>query len=137
MRVDALQTFKNINSSTRENLEEIVAVFRKKYVKPQSMATAEHQFQKLVFNPANQNLVNFLDELQKLDKDAFGIVAHAIIEQFIYAKMPPDLKKSINQAHLEDGNFFSLHEMVTCCNFGVDLKFLSILNSLNFGPTPS
>ena len=57
------------------------------------METAKHKFQKLVFNPANQKLVDFLDELQKLAKDAFGIAAHAIIEQFIYAKMPPNLKK--------------------------------------------
>ena len=107
MRGDALQTFKNINGPTRENLEEILAVFRRKYVKPQSMATAIHKFQKLVFNPANQNLVDFLDELQKLAKDAFGIATHAIIEQFIYAKMlmPPHLKKSINQAHLENGTY--------------------------------
>ena len=69
------------------------------------MATAKHKFQKLVFNPANQKLVEFLDELQKLAKDAFGIAAHAIIEQFIYAKMPPDLKKSINHAHLENGTY--------------------------------
>ena len=105
MRGDALQTFKNINGPTRENFEEILAVFRRKYVKPQSMATAKHKFQKLVFNPANQKLVDFLDELQKLAKDAFGIAAHAIIEQFIYAKMPPHLKKSINQAHLENGTY--------------------------------
>ena len=105
MRGDALQTFKNINGPTRENLEEILAVFRRKYVKPQSMATAKHKFQKIVFNPANQKLVDFLDELQKLAKDAFGIAAHAIIEQFIYAKMPPHLKKSINQAHLEIGTY--------------------------------
>ena len=69
------------------------------------MATAKHKFQKLVFNPANQKLVDFLDKLQKLAKDAFGIAAHAIIEQFIYAKMPPHLKKPINQAHLEDGTY--------------------------------
>ena len=50
---DALQTFKNINGPTRENLEEFLAVFRKKYVKPQSMATAKHKFQKIVFNPAS------------------------------------------------------------------------------------
>ena len=100
-----LQTFKNINGPTRENLEEILAVFRRKYVKPQSMATAKHKFQKLVFNPAKQKLVDFLNELQKLVKDAFGIAAHAIIEQFIYAKMPPDLKKLINQAHLENGTY--------------------------------
>ena len=54
MRVDALQTFKNINGPTRETLEEIIAVFRRKYVKPQSMATAKHKFQTLVFKSANQ-----------------------------------------------------------------------------------
>ena len=105
MRGDALQTFKNINGPTRENLGEILAVFRRKYVKPQSMATAKHKLQKLVFNPANQKLVDFLDELRKLAKDAFGIAAHAIVEQFIYAKTPPHLKKSINQAHLENGTY--------------------------------
>ena len=105
MRGDALQTFKNITSPNRENLEEILTVFRRKYVKPQSMATARHKFQQLVFNPANQKLIDFLDELQKLAKDAFGVDAQAIIEQFIYAKMPPHLKKSVNQAHLENGTY--------------------------------
>ena len=105
VRGDALQTFKSTNGPNRENLGEILAVFRRKYVKPQSMATTKHKFQKLVFNQANQKLVDFLDELQKLAKDAFGIAAQAIIEQFIYAKMPLHLKKSINQAHLENGTY--------------------------------
>ena len=105
MRGDALQTFRNIIDPTRENLGEILAVFRRKYLKPQSMATAKHKFQKFVFNPANQKLVDFLDELQELATDAFGIAAHAIIEQFIYAKMPPHLKKLIIQAHLENGTY--------------------------------
>ena len=105
MRGDALQTFKNISSPNRENLAEILTVFRRKYVKPQSMATAKHEFQQLVFNPANQKLIDFLDELQKLANDAFGVAAQAIIDQFIYAKMPPHLKKSINQAHLENGTY--------------------------------
>ena len=83
MRGDALQTFKNIIGPTRENLGQIPAVFRRKYVKPQSMATAKHKFQKRVFNPANQKLVDFVDELQKLAKDAFGTAAYAIIEQSI------------------------------------------------------
>ena len=105
MKGDAFQNFKNINGPTRENFAEILAVFRRIYVKPQSMATTKHKFQKLVFNPANQKLVDFLEELQKLGKNAFGNAAHAIIEQFIYAKMPPHLKKSKNQAHLENGTY--------------------------------
>ena len=75
MRGDALQTFKNITSPNRENLAEILTVFRSKYVKPQSMATAKHKFQRLVFNPAKQKLIDFLDELQKLAKDSFGVAA--------------------------------------------------------------
>ena len=70
MRGDALQTFKNITSPNRENMGMILTVFRRKYVKPQSMAMAKHKFQRLVFNPANQKLIEFLDDLQKLAKDA-------------------------------------------------------------------
>ena len=123
MRGDALQTFKNISSPNRENLTEILTVFRRKYVKPQSMATAKHKFQQLVFNPANQKLIDFLDELQKLAKDAFGVDAQAIIEQFIYAKMPPHLKKSMNQAHLENG---------TCEQIVTHLERELELNSLEY-----
>ena len=123
MRGDALQTFKNISSPNRDNLTEILTVFRRKHVKPQSMATAKRKFQQLVFNPANQKLLDILDELHKLAKDAFGVDAQAIIEQFIYAKMPPHLKKSINQAHLENG---------TCEQIVTHLERELELNSLEY-----
>ena len=44
MRGDALQTFENINGPTREKLGENLAVFWRKYVKSQSMATAKNKF---------------------------------------------------------------------------------------------
>ena len=125
MKGDALQTSKIFNGPTRENLGEILAVHRRKYVKPQSTATAKHKFQKLVFNPANQKLVDFLDELQKLAKAAIGIAAHAILEQFIYAKMPPHLKKSINQAHLENGTY---EQIVTHLKWELELNSLEYLD---------
>ena len=65
------------------------------------MATAKHKFQRLVFIPANQKLIDFINELQKLAKDAFGVDIQAIIEQLIYGRMPPHLKKSIIQAQLD------------------------------------
>ena len=105
MRGDALQTFKNFNGPTRENLGEVLVMSRRKYLKPQLMATAKHKFQKLVLNAANQILEDFLDELQKLAKDALGIAAHVFIEQFIYAKMRQHPKKSMNQARSENGTY--------------------------------
>ena len=126
MRGVALQTFKNIKGTTRENSGEILAVFRRKYVKPQSMATVKHKFQKIVFNPANHKLVNFLDELQKLAKNAFGNAAHSIIEKLMYAKMPPHLKKSINQAHPENGTY---EQIVTHLERELELMVLKPLMS--------
>ena len=96
---------KTLMAQPERTWDEILPVFRRKDVKAQLMPTAKHKIQKLVFNPANQNLVDFLDGLQKLVKYAFGTAAHAIIERFINAKMPPHLKKSKKQAHLEIGTF--------------------------------
>ena len=58
-----------------------------------------------MFDPANEKLIDFLDELQKLAKDAFGVAAQVIIEQLINAKLPHHLKKSIKQAYLENGTY--------------------------------
>ena len=103
MRGDALQTFKNITSLNREEFGDILTVFRRKYAKPRSMATAKHKFQRTVFNPENQKLTDFLDGLQKLAQESFGVATQTVLEQFIKAKMPPHLKKSKNQAPLENG----------------------------------
>ena len=102
MRGDALQTFKDITSLNRENSKEVLTVLSRK---PQSSATGKHKFQRLIFNRANQNLINFLEELEKLAEVAFGVAAQAIIEQFLYNKMLPHMKKSINQAQFENGTY--------------------------------
>ena len=91
---DALQTFKNTTSLNRWILREILTVFRKKCVKPQSIATTKQNFQRMVFEPANQNLIIFPDDLPKLSKDAFGVAAQAIIEHY----MPKSLPSSSNQS---------------------------------------
>ena len=58
-------------------------------MRPQSVVTEKHKLQRLVFNPANQNL-------------AFGVAAQSIFEQIMHPKMPPHIKKSKKQAHLEN-----------------------------------
>ena len=63
LRKKALQTFRNINSANRQILEDILAVFRRKYVKPESQATAKHKWHKLVFDPNTMKLPDFLEEL--------------------------------------------------------------------------
>ena len=101
----ALKTFKNIQRTPNTTLEDILKVFRRKYVKPESSASAKHRFNRLSFDPEHQKLPDFLEELQESAEKAFGENAHQMIENLLYAKMPPHLKKSINQAYLENGTY--------------------------------
>ena len=97
----ALKTFKNIQRTPTTTLEDILVVLRKKYVKPESSASAKHRFHRLVFDPERQKLPDFLKELQESAEKAFGDIASQMIASLLYAKMPPHLKRSINQAYLE------------------------------------
>ena len=101
----ALKTFKNIQRTPTTTLEDILLVFRRKYVKPESTASAKHSVHRLVFDPEHQKLPDFLEEIQESAEKAFGDTASQMIESLLYAKMPPHLKRSINQAYLENGTY--------------------------------
>ena len=101
----ALKTFKNIQRTPNTTLEDILKVFRRKYVKPESSASAKHRFNRHSFDPENQKLPDFLEKLQESAEKAFGENAHQMIENLLYAKMPPHLKKLINQAYFENGTY--------------------------------
>ena len=80
-------------------------MFRRKYVKPESSASAKHRLHRLVFDPERQKLPDFLEELQESALNAFGDTASQLIESLLYEKMPPHFKRFINQAYLENGTY--------------------------------
>ena len=43
LRKEALQTFRNKSASNKKTLDDVLIVFRRKYVKPESQATAKHK----------------------------------------------------------------------------------------------
>ena len=72
LRKNALQTFRNISSNNRQTLEDVLVIFRRKYVKPESQATAKHKWHRLVFDPNTMKLPDFLEELNQGAEKAFG-----------------------------------------------------------------
>ena len=110
LQKNALQTFRNTNTTNRQTLEDILAVFRRKYVKPESQATAKHKWHRLVLDPNIMELPDFLEELNRGAEKAFGENAQAMIDSLLYAKLPPKLKRSVNMARLENATY---EEIVT------------------------
>ena len=105
LRKNALQTFRNVSSSNRQTLEDVLVIFRRKYVKPESQATAKHKWHRLVFDPNTMKLPDFLEELNQGAEKAFGDHAQKMIDSLLYAKLPPKLKRSVNVARLENGSY--------------------------------
>ena len=105
LRKNALQTFRNISSSNRQTLEDVLVIFRRKYVKPESQATAKHKWHRLVFDPNTMKLPDFLEELNQGAEKAFGDHAQKMIDSLLHAKLPPKLKRSVNMARLENGSY--------------------------------
>ena len=104
-RKEALQTFRKISASNKKTLDDVLIVFRRKYVKPKSQATAKHKWHKLIFDSNTKSLSEFLEELNKCAERAFGDNAQHIIDSLLYAKLPPLSKRSLNLAYLENGTY--------------------------------
>ena len=126
LRGEALQTFRNMTDATREHLNDILAGFRRRYVRQQSVATARCKWENLAFNPSQQTFPDFLEQYQKLAQEAYGEDAPRFIETSFYAKMPPHLKKVLNQARLETESY---ETMVQHLEREIELNGLATTNS--------
>ena len=105
LRKDALQTIRNISALNKKTLDDVLIMFKRKYVKPESQATAKHKWHKLTFDPNTKSLPDFLEELNECAERAFGDNAQHMIDSLLYAKLPPHLKRSLNLAYLENGTY--------------------------------
>ena len=92
LRKEALQTFKKISASNKKTLDAVPIVFRRNYVKPESQPTAKHKRDKLTFDPITKSLSDFLEELNDCAQRASGDNAQLMIDNLLYAKLPPQLK---------------------------------------------
>ena len=91
--------------ASTQTLEDNLAVFRSKYVKPESQATTKHKWHRLVFDPNTMKVPDFLEELNQGADKAFGENAQAMIDSLPYAKLPPRQKRLVNIARLENATY--------------------------------
>ena len=102
LRVEALQAFRILDDTKKNNLEDIMTTFKRRFGDYLSVAKARCEWDTLKFDPATQKFHEFLDSLQKTTKEAFGSEAQQFIDKAIYAKMPDHVQTILNRAHLED-----------------------------------
>ena len=104
-RKEAIQTIKKNGVSNKNTLDDVLIVFLRKCVKPESQATAKHESHELTFEPNTKSLSDFSKELNECAERAFGDNAQHMIDNLLYAKLPPQLKRSFKLAYLEKSTY--------------------------------
>ena len=56
------------------------------------------------FDPNTMKLPDFLEELDQGAEKAFGDNAQKMVDSLLYTKLPPQLKRSVNKARLENSS---------------------------------
>ena len=79
--------------------------FKYRFRYSQSSAKARCESDALHFDPTKQKLHEFLDVLQKTDREAFGSAAQKFIDKTKYAKIQDHVKKILNRAYLEENPY--------------------------------
>ena len=105
LRKEALQSFRNISALNKKTLDDVLIVFRRKYVKPESQTTAKHKWHKLTFDPNTKPIPDFLEEINDCAERAFGDNAQNLIDSLLYAKLPHHLRRSLKLVYLENGTY--------------------------------
>ena len=68
LRKGALQTSRNIIQINRQTLEDLLVIFRRKYVKPKFQATAKDKWLRIIFDPNIMKVLDFWWSLTKAPK---------------------------------------------------------------------
>ena len=101
----ALQTFRNISTSNKKTIYDVLNVFRQKYVKQKPQATTEHKWHKLTFDPKTKSLSGILEELNECTERAFDDNAQQIFDNLLHAKIPALSIRSLSLAYLENSPY--------------------------------
>ena len=85
---EAPQTLRNTSVSYKRAFEDTLIILRRKYVRPQSEATAKHYWHILTFDPNTKPLSDFLEEPNYCAERVFRPPAEQMIDSLLYAALP-------------------------------------------------
>ena len=93
-RENALQAFCNLDDIKKDNLEEVIAAFKRRFGNFQSSAKARCEWDASPFDPTKQKLHEFLDTLQKTEKKPLYLRHKNSLEKQYTPKCQTTLKLS-------------------------------------------
>ena len=104
LRDDAIEYWQSIQITPLTTLKDVLDLFRKEFAKEDLKEAARYKWDQARYDPTTETFSDFLKNLKKTAKQAFGDEADKIIKMFLFGKLPVEIQQELTMADKEESS---------------------------------
>ena len=101
LRDEAIEYWQSIQITPLTTLKDVLDLFRKEFAKEDLKEVARYKWDQARYDPTTKTFSDFLKNLKKIAKQAFGDEADKIIKMFLFGKLPVEIQQELTMANKE------------------------------------
>ena len=102
LRDEAIEYWQSIQITPLTTLKVVLDLFRKEFAKEDLKEVARYKWDQARYDPTTETFSDFLKNLKKAAKQAFGDDADKIIKMFLFGKLPVEIQQELTMANIEE-----------------------------------
>ena len=95
LRDEAIDFWQTITISSTTTLQGVLQLFRKEFAKEDMREVAQYKWNEAKYDPTTQTFGDFLKDLKKIAKQAYGDEADKCIKMFLFGKLPVEIQQDL------------------------------------------
>ena len=104
LRDEAIEYWQSIQITPLTTLKDVLDLFRKEFAKEDLKEVARYKWDQARYDPTTETFSDFLKNLKKTAKQAFGDEADKIIKMFLFGKLPVEIQQELTMANKEESS---------------------------------
>ena len=104
LRDDAIEYWQSIQITPLTTLKDVLDLFRKEFATEDLKEVARYKWDQARYDPTTEAFSDFLKNLKKIAKQAFGEEADKIIRMFLFGKLPVEIQQELTIANKEESS---------------------------------
>ena len=104
LREDAIEFWQTVQVTSTTTLSDVLAIFRKEFAQEDMKEVARYKWNEAKYDPTTETFSEFLKNLKKTAKQAFGHSADQCIQMFLFGKLPVEIQQELTMANKEDAS---------------------------------
>ena len=104
LRDEAIDFWQTITINPTTTLQDVLQLLRKEFAKEDMREVARYKWNEAKYDPTTQTFGDFLKNLEKIAKQAYGDEADKCIKMFLFGKLPIEIQQELTMANKEDSS---------------------------------